>query len=267
MKINVGTIFGLACVFGNSSLIFAQSASNDSSRVEPQISLTIQTNIDSAAVIIDSNQVGFTPLTITSITPGLHLLKLIHPDPANWLTSNISDSIILHTGDTRTLRYAFDTRFVVASQPYGAEVLVNDSLVGTTPLVLRTTSMLDRGTLRIRKPEYEEALIEVNDQSRGFVPVTLKKKWGYDGGGSSMLNEITKKNSSFRLYLVGATAIVSGATAAFCKIKADDRYNAYQQTGVPSLLSETNRLDTISAVALIATQLSLGLFTYFMLSD
>lgn len=83
-----------------------------------------------------------------------------------------------------------------------------------------------------------------------------------------MLEEATpKKNGTFRLYLTGATAIISGATAAYFKIKADDRYQAYQLRGEQALLSETNRLDAVSAVALIATQVSLGLFTYFILSE
>jgi hypothetical protein len=70
-----------------------------------------------------------------------------------------------------------------------------------------------------------------------------------------------------KLYVAGAATIIAGATSAYFKLKADNRYSDYIRTGNATSLAEVDRLDTAAGVALAATQISLGLFTYFLLSE
>ena len=61
--------------------------------------------------------------------------------------------------------------------------------------------------------------------------------------------------------------VALGATTAFFKLKADNRYDEYRQSGDPSLLDQTNRLDLVSGITFVALQINFGLIIYFFLVD
>ncbi|MBI4535423.1 MAG: PEGA domain-containing protein [Ignavibacteriae bacterium] len=227
-------------------------------------SITVQTDIDGAVVIIDSQRVGITPLVIDTLAPGWHRLTILHPDLYNWLAGTVSDSFSVNSGDARTLRYAFEARYLVTSSPYGAEVLIRDSTAGTTPLVLKVDRSIRH--VVIRKEGYEDTSVDLRSDHRGILNTNLKKVWQSETEPG--LQDLDHSGpSSLRLYVTGAATVLSGAAAAYFKVKADNKYNQYLQTGDPSLRSETHRLDTASAIALAATQIGLGLFTYFILTE
>lgn len=228
----------------------------------PTSSLTILTNVDGARVFLDSDSVGVTPLTIPSVALGKHRLKLVPPDVENWLTEPIVDSIQVQSGEPQTFRYSFNQKFLVLSTPTGAEIFSNDSLMGTTPLVIKT----ELQSLRLKKQGFEETTVEIANAKRGVLAVKLNKVW-QSGADSSIFSDSEEKPSSLRLYITGATTILAGAASAYFKVKADNSYSNYVRTGDPSQLSEVNRLDTSAGIALAATQISLGLFTYFILSE
>src|SRR5512140_501827 len=95
--------------------------------------LSIQADVDSAVVFVDSVRVGETPLVVRDIQPGFHRLKIVHPDVTNWLPGSIRDSLQLRPGEEKSLRYTFGRRYLILSVPSGAEVLVGDSASGSTP--------------------------------------------------------------------------------------------------------------------------------------
>jgi len=69
------------------------------------------------------------------------------------------------------------------------------------------------------------------------------------------------------IYLTGAATVLAGAAAAYLKIQADKRNTEYLQNPTPSLRSETQRLDTASALCLTASQVGFGLLAYFLLTE
>jgi hypothetical protein len=230
--------------------------------------ITIEASIDSAVVIIDSVRTGITPLTIGSLTPGLHHISLVHPDVENWLTGNIRDSFVVNAGETRTLRYVFTPWYIISSNPFGADVVIGDSFAGSTPFVLKTMGPLGGSGISIRKAGYEATDLSLADANRGAVGVSLKKIWRDREENQSLLTDSDETDSDhLRLYITGAATILSGAAAAFFKVQADERYDLYLKTGDPGLLQKTNRLDTASAIALGATQVGLALCAYFLLSE
>jgi len=243
-----------------------QSPMRDSIAVPPP-NITIITNPDSALVILDSTRQGATPLTF-STTPGWHSLTLSHPDISNWLTSTIRDSIFLTPGEHKTLRYAFEKRYLITSEPFNATVLLGDSIIGLTPLLVSEREVNDRGDLTLRKPGFEERTVSALSAHRGILQVTLQNDWQRNGYDETLLkNSARSDRALLPMYVAGAATVLFGATAAYFKIKADDRFDSYLQTGNPALLDQTRRMDTGAAIALIATQASAGLLAYFMLSD
>jgi hypothetical protein len=232
-------------------------------------------NIDSATVLVDGVPVGKTPLTVDTLAPGRHVLRIVHPEQANWRINEISDSILVASGENRTLRYTFKPCYVVMSVPFGADVFLGDSLLGTTPLQVSSAALpLSRDTARshplvtIRKPGHETAEMSLMDAQRGLLSVELRKTLENVPEAATIFKyEERKGPSRLPLYISGATTIVSGVAAAYFKTRADDRYALYEATGDPALLRETHRLDTASAISLAVTQLSFILFSYFILSE
>lgn len=222
--------------------------------------VTIKTDIEGAWVFVDGDSAGVTPLTV-SLEPGGHYIRIIPPDVENWLSLPVTDSISVVAASPQTLQYSVTPNILILSSPSGAEVYARDSLIGTTPLVVKNGM-----SLRLHKPGYEEKTVEAANAPRGVLSFPLKKVW-QSGTEESTFKDTEEKHSPLRLYLTGAATILAGATTAYFKVKADNTYGNYLQTGELHSLSETNRFDTAAGISLAATELSLGLFTYFMLSD
>jgi hypothetical protein len=244
------------------------AGSVDSTSLPDRCSLTIRSVPDSAWVFIDQERFGMTPVTIDSILPGYHVIRLLQADLSSWVSGAISDSLELGPGEQRTLQYAFDRVVYVSTDPSGARILLGDSVAGSTPLELRLPLQHDGDALTIDKPGYERALIPLSDRSSGFIFTRLEKRWQSTDSENPLLNESgPSSKTSLRFYLAGGATILSGVAAAYFKIKADDRNALYELTGDPALRDETHRLDTAAGISLLATEIGFALLTYYLLSD
>ena len=243
----------------------------DSSKATPRTTVTILTDIDSSVVFIDDERRGLTPLSLHDLTPGIHQLVLQPPDVESWLANSISDEIRIIADQPMTFRYKFDRRYLIRSVPFDAEILIADSVVGKTPLTLSSGNALSFGTktqIGIRKQGFEPETFDLTDANNGVLSIALKKKWnGIDDQEEILRSTNGQVSKPLRLSLTIAGTVLSGTAAAYFKIKADDRYIEYRRSGSPQLLAQSQRLDTAAAVALVATQIGLGLLTYFVLSD
>ncbi|MER3522968.1 MAG: hypothetical protein C4326_02600 [Ignavibacteria bacterium] len=225
-------------------------------------SLTIETDPAGGMVYLNGDSLGTTPWTSAKIRPGTHMLRLVPPDGTSWLSDPLSDTITVPPSGALTLRYTFTRRLLILSSPSEAEVLVHDSLLGTTPFVRK-------GELRsvvLRKHGYADTTLDLSSAARGIIVASLKKVWK-SSAEESIFKAEEEHASSLRLYLTGATTILAGAASAYFKVRADNTYSQYVETRDDKRLAEVNRLDTAAAVALVAAQVSFGLFTYFMLSE
>jgi hypothetical protein len=219
-------------------------------------------------VFIDSFRAGKTPLTLDSLSGGTHTLRLVQSDLSSWLTGSISDTIFMAQGEQRTLRYAFDRRVMVITDPSGALVTVGDSVAGTTPLVLVSGSTGLPLSVTVERMGYEKTAILLPTGKTGIARATLQKIWQSEPFESPLMIESgSSERTGLRLYVAGGATIVAGVAAAYLKIKADGKNALYQDTGDPALQRETHRLDTSAALALLVTQVGFAFFTYFLLSD
>jgi hypothetical protein len=248
---------GFACALADE-----QSIGESADSLGVGVPVTIQCNIDGARVYLDSDSVGTTPLTLSSVAPGKHALKLVPPDVENWLSEPMVDTLDVSGTAPIAARFSFEQKYLVLSTPSQASVFVGDSLMGTTPLVVKTASP----SITLRLPGFEEVTLPTANAKRGILSADLKRIW-QTTAEESIFKDSEENGSSLRLYLTGATTILAGATSAYFKVKADNTYSQYVRTGDPNQLAEVNRLDTAAGIALAVTQISLGIFTYFILSE
>ncbi len=243
--------------------VAAQEAEDTTAvQTSPAGSLTIETDPPGALVFLDGDSVGITPLTISTPPSGKRHLLLVPREATHWLIDPIIDTIDIDPTTTQTKRYVFSQKLLLVSTPAEAQVFLGDSLIGTTPLVVHG----GRGPLRIQKMGYADTTLDISHATRGILATSLKKVW-QSTVEESIFKDSEESGSSLRLYITGVTTVLTGATSAYFKVKADNRYSQYRRTGDPNQLAEVNRLDTAAAIALAATQLSLGLFTYFLLTE
>jgi hypothetical protein len=247
------------CVFVGvfSAVGVAEENADTSTVAKSQINI----NASSVArVFVDDDSVGTTPLVV-QLSSGRHILRVIaESDVNNWASEPIADTVMVQPTTPLSLSYSFKKRIFLNSSPTGAEVFDKDSLLGTTPLFVTS----NHGAYTFRKPGYEEGTITSLEPKN--IHVELKRVW-QSGADSSIFREAEEGRSSLRLYITGATTVIAGAASAYFKVKADNSYSSYLQSGNPSQLSDTDRYDKAAIIAITATQLGLGLFTYFILSE
>jgi hypothetical protein len=230
--------------------------------------LVVQTDIDSALVLLDGRRAGVTPLEVDSVSVGTHLLRVLHPDVANWLTGSVSDTLRIGPAERVVRIYHIPREVSMNSTPSGAGIFLRDSLLGFTPLILPLDSTIGRSGLTISKPGYNSAVLRPNDVGRGFVQLSLSPKWPGESSEDRLLETSLRPGSGRTgLYLSGATAVLAGIATAYLKIQADDRQDRYTITGDPALLSQRNRFDRGAAATYVLTQISFGIFAYFLFSD
>jgi hypothetical protein len=225
--------------------------------------VTIRADVDSAVVVIDGKTVGRTPLVHSLPAPGDYAVRILHPDLLNWLTPVMEDSIHLEAGMVLSRFYPLPRRYLVRSEPAGAEVVFGGVAAGLTPLVLEPPG--GDTVFQVRKEGYDPAFLRFDGARRGVLVAQLERIPGLNGPMESTVRE-SPGSSSFPVVLTGTSAIVAGGLAAYFKVKADGRYDEYLSTGDPAQRAETRRLDTLAGISLAASQVLMGLFIYYLLS-
>jgi hypothetical protein len=227
--------------------------------------LVIASSPDSAWVMVDTVVVGRTPCSLRVAAPARHRLRIQHPDITNWLNENVEDSLDVVPGQSISRMYTMEAWTLVESSPMGAEITAGDSILGKTPLIFRPGQISPAATLTFRLSGYEGATATLEMATRGILRVPLRARPDVEPSFDQTI--ASPQPSRTRLYLTGGGAVLAGAAAAYFKMKADDANNDYLLTRNPGAASDRDRFDTTSGVFLIVTQVSLGLFLAFLMSD
>jgi hypothetical protein len=222
--------------------------------------LSVESNTPGVKVYIDSMMVGTTPLNNFTITPDKHVLMFVYSDGKLWLVPAIIETLSITAGEHVRREANFPKVYHLTSDPYGAEVYLNDSLVGQTPLMLAT--QLERGIIMLKMEGYESVEFPLATEG-GMLHSALVSKTGMTA--SALVNGEQVKSMT-PVYVSSGAAIVGGTLAAYFKIKADGYYNDYRNTGDQAALDRVRRFDTISGVALVTSEISLLMLSYFLLS-
>jgi hypothetical protein len=139
-----------------------------------------------AAVVIDGQSRGVTPLAIRDLALGAHTIEVSHPDheprqrrvtlnerrPARSLDFELRPTSVpaLATATTNTTG-----SLQVASRPAGAQVFVDDNLIGTTPLLLSNVAAGPK-SVRIELSGYQiwTTAVKIKPSARLRVSASLE---------------------------------------------------------------------------------------------
>jgi hypothetical protein len=217
-----------------------------------EVHLTIISDIENVNIFIDDSLAGTGKNINAILSKGRHKIFALE-NSDRWVSKTFIDSLNITDCNDITLQYNFSDKVLLNTEPQDVYVFSNDSLIGYTPLLIP----MELNNIRLEKNGFESKIISYSDFGIN-KPVKLNYVGEYDDG-----NFFDK--TLFKI-LIG-TMVALGATTAYLKLEADDKFAEYKITGDPALLEQTNRLDTLSAVTFVALQINFGAIIYFFLVD
>lgn len=144
-------------------------------------SIAVNSNPQGARVYLDNAYKGPTPVNLTDIPVGKHMIKLVLPDYQEWN----SEVTVIASQTARifvTLEYQRAYGSISAnSNPPGADIYLDDNYEGLTPLDL-TQIPVGSHTIRIVLPGYREWVSQIEvltgQTSRIFVDLEPQPSYG-----------------------------------------------------------------------------------------
>ncbi len=217
-----------------------------------EVHLKIISDIDNVNIFIDDSLAGIGKNVNAILSKGQHKIVALE-NSDRWDSKTFIDSLNITDCNDTTLQYSFNKKVLLNTKPQDVYVFNNDSLIGYTPLLIP----MELNNIRLEKNGYESKTISYSDF--GFnKPIKLNFTGEYDDG-----NFFDK--TLFKILM--GTMVALGATTAYFKLKADDKFAEYKVTGDPALLEQTNKLDTLSAITFVALQINFGTIIYLFLVD
>ena len=228
--------------------------------------ITVRSEPQGAHIYLDTLFVGVTPATIDSLE-GVVVIRVLGPETSNWLAPVVLDTLVLRPGQDTTLHYRLETRYYVNTIPSGAQVFVGDSLAGLTPLVFADSLFARGSSLALKKEGFEDARIGPTAFSSTSLILPLSLLPGSSTEKALALGSQLPSPDRLRLHLSGYSTLLFGLMTAYLKSRADDANDAYLRTQDPVYLDRRNRLDSQAAISIVATEIALGFFIYFLLLE
>jgi hypothetical protein len=214
--------------------------------------LTIRSDIENVNYFIDDTLLGKGNELEINLLKGVHKIVAME-DNNRWDAKTFNDTIYVKDCNSISLHYTFNNKVLLNTVPQDAYVYSGDSLLGYTPLVVSNPS----GNLRLEKPGFES--LEISSDAFGKNEPFKMKFIGEPEEGQFYDTDLFK--------ILTGSMIILGATTAYFKLKADNKFDDYQTTGDKKLLDQTHKFDLISGITFGALQINFAAIIYFFFVD
>ena len=245
-----------------SILLFSPKANSQEDKL-PCGKLNVASNLAKAKVFVDSILVGLTPLHSFPVTPGNHTICVVAGDDRGWIAHRACEEVHVVTGEEIRLTLNVLRSIQITSEPYDATIGYHDSIRGETPFIFSTHA--GQGMITISKDGYESLSLAF-DTSTTLLHCSLVPRRGLSDDVSKVYLDKEESRNVLPVIITASSAVVTGIAAAYFKIRADNLYRDYTNSGNAEQLDRIRQLDLASGLALGASQLSLIVLTYLLLS-
>lgn len=177
----------------------------------------------------------------------------ISEDSDRWDAKLYTESFRLNNCEIKNIYIKFLDEILIDSNPQDAKVLNGDDLLGYTPLIL--SQRINR--IKLSKQGYFDRELEV-DNNISAINVSL------EFSGQQPKENFFNKPIAKVLF---GSMIALGATSAYFKIKADNKFDYYLKTGELKYKDCTEQYDMISGITLGLTQINFGYLIYKIFFD
>lgn len=259
-------------LFAACMLVLAANTAHGGTPADSLLSarLEVTADMDSAAVFLDTLQIGRTPLIRESVPPGPHVIRIVPPQPEAWAVQPVVDTVRVLPGETHVLSYRLRTFIPIRSDPGGAQLFLNDSLAGVTPLLVRSSDIHPDTRVELRMRGFEPVVV-LPSALAGETVLSVALKAGSRGQAGEAPPAVLALPSwdprTVGRIVSGGVSILAGIGAAYFKVAADGKQEAYLATGDPALAAERRRLDTLAGVSLVLAQAGIIVLSYLLITE
>jgi hypothetical protein len=209
----------------------------------------------------DTVWLGTTPLHDVSLKTGNHILRYVGGEKNVWPTQTVVETLQVASGERIEKHISLPVNFHITSEPYSAKVILNDSVVGTTPCFFSLQNLPQM--VMLKKSGFSDEVVLLTETTNR-INVVLSPSSGQAENISYIVQESTRND--LPIYFTAAATITSGVAAVYFKVKADNTYADYRQTGNGALIQQVKNYDTVSGISLAISEVGLGFLTYLLLS-
>ena len=168
-----------------------------------------------AVIFIDGKKAGVTPKTVENLSAGEHILKI---EKEGYTL--VKGRIQIETGKTkslsRTLKPAYN--LIINSSPSEAEVYINNTSVGKTP-VKYPLEKRRKITVLVKKTGYKTWQQDITMSKDQYFKLDLQPGSGL---ATTEYKKTSEGGSSTLWWILGGAAVVGGGAAYFLSQSTDD---------------------------------------------
>jgi hypothetical protein len=221
------------------------------------------------SVFIDSTFISDSSAYELNLLPGEYTIYAYDQNNPSWQKRSYKQKIRLEAYQQRTVHIEPDYYVYINSNPYGSFVFYQDSLLGTTPIIVRKKEF-SRKSLTLKQKGYHDQDIRITEEGEAYF-IDLNTSANKDG--ITHVIEGHKKDSGRRWYREGlaVTSIISGWAAFYFKHQADKYYTQYETSANPrtivALYDKTRTYDLYSEIALTVSVTTLATYLWLLIKE
>ena len=228
--------------------------------------IEIQCDIPDLDIFLNNQSIGKTPLAKYVVSPGEHTVRVQNPDPLDWLSRDWESTFSIRKHENHILIVRFDRIYWIGSSPSGANIFLEDRLLGKTPASVILPDE-NSGKISLEHPGYWSRNIDLIKQNSRILHVLLEKS----GINETIQSTPCSSFSSKKVWLIGGgiAALVSGIAGYYYKDRAEKAYQNYLTSEYPGKMNryfnESKKYDTYSGVFYGIGEISLGITLFLSL--
>jgi hypothetical protein len=198
---------------------------------QPDAFLSVNSQLASLPVYLDSVRIGVTPLQDYAIRPGTHVLIVPSPYGLAWNEPGYVQSFSAEAGQEYKFEPVFTKNIFINSIPYGAHVIVDDKLQGCTPLTISALPQI----IRIEKEGYEPQDIDVTQVQGTSLTMKLKPLQSWLLANQQKQHAHERKIKWRKRFMWGSMALAAAAGYAtiYYHNQGNDAYSRYLTAALP----------------------------------
>ena len=234
--------------------------------------LKIDSDSSRIEIRLDDRSLGYTPLPVISLSSGDHVVAALNPNPFIWGNLDWQDSIKITSNDTVIVRPEFKTIFYIQTNPFDAEVFLNNKLTGNTPLTI-SINPKHKEQLLFKKTGFKDYLVNLNQVKNNYLNINLIQNQVQLNLDEFEHQQLSRSKNHYRLatYSLWGLSILTGLTTVYLKDQADNRYQQYLVAGsltdMNKYYNDAKRFDRYTYISLGALQGCFLLSFYFLMKS
>jgi len=237
--------------------------------IPDSVRFNVTSDVKGLYVYLDGERIGRTPVAGYRIATGPHEIRVASPYGTAWNQPDFSSSFVAVPEIEYQFRAVFERNILINSIPFGAEVYIDDLLMGRTPLQIS-----ERGNeLRLSKigfQDYSLPLKRIETLSH-LVRLVPDPEWVRMRKDEI---QIKQKRISRRRKMMFASmgfAALAGLSTIHFRSKGNSAYSDYLQAAHPDMMNRyydrAEKFDRIAGVTYALFEFGFVATGYFFLTS